>query len=157
MTKKTFIYIVAAVVLILIVFIVSRQSQFLGGAGEIGGINTSDNSNMIVVGTQDPLKLGARFGQIKLKERGFVVVRGVVNGDGGIIFGVSHILNAGEHNNVQILMDLIPGQEYAVFLYADDGNGIFNEENDTLLRNRDGTAIEARFMVADDRDVAGKG
>ncbi|MDP3880753.1 MAG: hypothetical protein Q8Q32_01035 [bacterium] len=157
--KRTTITIVIIIAAALLVFIIWRLVQISDDSlnGEVDSINTSDGANAIEIDDQNPNRLGASFDEVSLSEDGFVVIRGVVNGDGGIIMGTSHLLNAGRHNDVQVLMDLVPGREYAVFLYADDGNGIFDEDNDTLLRNANGLAIEARFFVDEERDFAGKG
>jgi hypothetical protein len=157
--KRTTIAILIILVAALLVFIIWRLVSFNnnGANGEVDSVNVSDEVNFVEIDDQNPNRLGASFDEVSLSQDGFVVIRGVVNGDGGIIMGTSHLLRAGQHNDVQVLMDLAPGREYAVFLYADDGNGIFDADNDTLLRNANGLAIEARFFVEEDRAFAEKG
>ncbi|MEZ4156487.1 MAG: hypothetical protein R3B52_00715 [Candidatus Paceibacterota bacterium] len=121
-------------------------------------INISKKDAIVVIGEgsvevvdQKPGQLGTTIKEVRLAQNGFVVIKGVVNGNAGVTVGVSKLLRAGVHKNVQVLMELVPGQEYAVFLYADNGNGVFDDLDDVLIEES-----EAHFFVDEDEAFFGK-
>lgn len=76
--------------------------------------------------------------QAYLESPGFIVVHRVVQDSPGEVLGVSAYLDKGLHTNVPLNASLEPESTYFAFLYADDGDKMFNLEKDTILLFYDG-------------------
>jgi hypothetical protein len=75
-----------------------------------------------------------------------------VNEDGslGNVLGAALVGHPESNVTVALLRNTIPGQQYAVVLYRDDGDGQFNLANDSLYVDFDtGQPVEMTFKTTD--------
>jgi hypothetical protein len=63
----------------------------------------------------------------------WITVREIVNGSVGNILGAEMVTSATDDVPVTVLRPTVAGQEYAVFLYQDDGDGQFDFKTDLLV------------------------
>ncbi|MDP2629247.1 MAG: hypothetical protein Q8P45_00880 [Candidatus Harrisonbacteria bacterium] len=152
--RSVWTIIIIVIVVLLLIFAFSRFQSTRDG-GENGNGEPADE-NAIIIRDQNPEQLGATFDEVALTDPGFLVIHGVVNGEAGIVVGSSRLLQAGTHRDVQVLMELVPGQTYEVQIHLDDGNGVFDAATDLPVRTAAGVLITARFNVDEDDDFIGK-
>lgn len=87
-----------------------------------------------------------------LEEGGFIVIKKDEGGNPGAIIGVSEFLVPQGYDKFDIgtTESLADGLRYYAVLYKDDGNGIFDPKNDTLVYSKISNGKEvvmSRFMV----------
>ena len=85
-----------------------------------------------------------------LEEGGFVVIHNVNEGGApGDIIGASDYLSAGDHSNVVIELDAAVEDETELIamLHSDDGDRVFNAEDDDPILSTLGGPIMMSFMI----------
>jgi len=76
----------------------------------------------------------------------WVAVRDVADGVVGNILGAEMITTATDDLPVTLLRSTVVGQKYAVFLYQEDGDGVFNFKKDALVMQSN-TPVSAVFTA----------
>lgn len=92
-----------------------------------------------------------------LEDPGYIVVYTTdVSGNMNEMVGQSTLLTAGEKSNLRVSLNrpVQDGEELTAVLYMDDGDGVLNEQQDTLLLDDYDEAISARFMISMDAEVS---
>lgn len=104
----------------------------------------------ITVSDQDANTIGVTIDSVTLNVSGFIGIYEDSESIPGVgrIVGYSKLLAGGTHNGESIIMTTFPGRYYLVFLYADDGNGIFEAAKDLPIKNAaSDQPVMARFQV----------
>ncbi len=83
---------------------------------------------------------------VSMSKNGWVVARAIEGNRLSQIIEISPYLEKGEHKNIQIsLGEFYNGEELIAMIYADDGDGIFND-NDQPALDKDGKMM-ARYVT----------
>ncbi len=87
-----------------------------------------------------------------VKENSFAVIRREEKGKPGEIIGISKVLSPGLYSNrwISLSESVAPGDLLLAMLYTDNGDGIFNDTNDALLKGDETTVSDsgtASFMA----------
>ncbi|PIR88422.1 MAG: hypothetical protein COU09_02355 [Candidatus Harrisonbacteria bacterium CG10_big_fil_rev_8_21_14_0_10_44_23] len=146
--------IIALLIIALLIFAVSRFFATRDGGATDDG--TVLDGSITILGEPSSDQLSLNIDQVVMPVDGYAVVRAVVDGSVGPIVGNSSFLKAGAHENVQVLMEMVGGQEYEVVLHRDNGNGIF-DENDPPLTLEGGAHIRSTFSVSPVDGAGAKG
>jgi len=137
--KKTAIIIGSILAVIILIVIFSQDNALTDNSK-----NTQDNS-VFLVSPQKEVGV-IKIDKVELNQSGFIAVHEVINEKPGQILEVSQYLNAGSHENVEILLeenrqsklvDISGGfpvtNELVVVVYIDDGDKGFNPNLDSIL------------------------
>ena len=86
--------------------------------------------------------------EVNLSEAGWVAVREIINGEMGNILGATRIKETGVSADVLVetLRPTVPGQDYAIVIYRDDGDEDFDFNFDSLVVNGS-KPVSATFQV----------
>lgn len=87
---------------------------------------------------------------VSLLQEGFIAIHTDVAGEPGTLLGVSSLLAVGQTERVLVSLskNLVEGTVYQATLYADDGDGVFIEQQDTpVVDPISGTVLRAPFSV----------
>lgn len=90
--------------------------------------------------------------RVILPSPGFLVVHNDLLGQAGRVIGQSDYFNAGYHSQVvaSLNKDSLVGQSLIAVLYEDNGDKIFNPEEDVPFKNKDGHLVAVAFLVLDE-------
>lgn len=79
----------------------------------------------------------------------FVVIQKDDNGVTGEIIGYSDLRSEGPNEDIDISLEeeTISGNYYYAVVYADDGDGVFDPDQDEVLNDDEGNPIQHRFLV----------
>lgn len=126
---------------------------------------TTGSSNTTMAANPDDLSVknqasgkAVLVAHVTLPTLGWVAVHEVLNGETmGNVLGASR-LEAGSHDNVvvNLLRGTEPNKQYAVILYADNGNKQFDLHADMAVEATDGNPIVARFTTEMPNGAAGQ-
>lgn len=107
---------------------------------------TTDNANLQVL-SQDAGE-SVRVSRVSLPEDGWLVVHEVEAGHVGNALGALR-RDKGEYTDmaIELLRATLPGKEYAVILYADNANKIFEIKKDLPIINSDGAPVMVTFKT----------
>jgi plastocyanin len=98
---------------------------------------SQDGVMQIDISAQQPTNV-VRVDRAVLTQNGWVVARGIEGDRLGQIIEISPFLKAGTHKNIEIqLGDFYNGEELIVVFYQDDGDGVFNGNDEPAL-DKDG-------------------
>lgn len=86
--------------------------------------------------------------RMTLSGEGFVVIQADEGGPGRVL-GHSGPFEPGRRRGVEVVLDGMAGSGYAfASLYRDDGDGVFNIENDIPARGPSLAPVQVRFLLA---------
>jgi hypothetical protein len=111
------------------------------------GNDASKLENSIAVTDQDANSISIIIDSTTINVPGFIVIHEDVNGIPGKTLANSKLLTAGTFANESIIMTTGPGRYYWAMLHGDDGNGLFDIERDTALKNKADEIVMKRFQV----------
>ncbi len=103
--------------------------------------------NSLTVSDQDADAVAVLIDNATLTASGFVAIHSDASGQPGTIVANSRPLTAGGHSNLTIIMPLTPGATYWAMLHGDDGNGVFDANNDKPLTDETGAVVMKQFKV----------
>lgn len=75
--------------------------------------------------------------QVALTQPGWVAIRDVANGAYGNILGAARFDTGLWQGEVLLLRPTVASNSYAAVLYADDGDGVFNYQKDSIILSED--------------------
>lgn len=75
--------------------------------------------------------------QVSFMQSGWVAVRDVVDGAYGNILGAARFDTGVWQGEVLLLRPTVPGNNYVAVMYADDGDGVFDHQKDSLILSED--------------------
>lgn len=93
---------------------------------------------------------------VTLSTGGFLVIHEDANGTPGPIIGFSTLLEAGAHENVEIMLTRTSklGETLHAMLHSDNGDRKFIATDDEPIRGVDGTIIMTNFLVDEETTSA---
>ena len=85
---------------------------------------------------------------VQLKDSGYVVIFDNNDGVPGSIIGASTLINSGESSNIVAKLDEPLANEgvYYAILHRDNGDGIFNPNDDTAIVDKDSNIVLMTFI-----------
>lgn len=147
--------IVIALVAGLVIGYVAGASWSGVGNGRVAGIKTTTNNesepaegNSITAKDQSAGR-EVLVDTVKNDKPVWVAVREDQDGKAGDIIGAKLLSAAGERQNVAVYL-IVPstaGTKYHVSLYADDGDQLFDNHQDELVKNSAGAVLDAVFST----------
>lgn len=155
---KKFIIILLVVIVGLAIFLALKTDKLkhdsdIVPAEETGGAsgNFAKLSENAIVVLEQRLTDEVSVNAINMEKPGFVIIYRDADGKPGAIIGVSKWFPAGQYadESIGLTESMIDGVNYYAGLFADDGNGIFDPEEDRPVENFAGE-IMATFSASKD-------